>query len=350
MRYLSKLKNKNLKDKVCLLRLDFNTEDHWRMDASIPTIKFLLPRCKAVVILSHKGRPGGVDKQLSLKPTAKVLSQKLKEQAIFISHFRFKEIRSLIYSSPKKSLFLLENLRFLKEEAENGKVLAEHLAMLGDFYINDAFAVSHRANASVVAIAEFLPSYAGLELESEIKNLSKVMKNPKKPLVIVLGGLKIENKLGVVKNLKNKASVFLIGGALNKKLLDLKLPKVLWPKDFKKENEVIRDIGNESIRLFKKEIKSAKTIIWNGPLGNILDKRFQDGTKEIAKAVAGNKKAFKVIGGGETVMFLRKLKLEKKIDFISTGGGAMLDFLAGKKLPGIAALEGEPRQSREALK
>ncbi len=339
MKYLKELKNKNLKDKVCLLRLDFNAEDNWRMEASMPTIKFLLNRCKAVVILSHKGRPEGFEKALSLEKTGKILSKKLNKKLVFISHFRFKEIKDLIISSPKGSLFLLENLRFLDEEEQNNQTLAEHLAFLGDFYVNDAFAVCHRANASVVAIAKLLPSYAGLELESEIKNLSKAIKNPKKPLVAILGGLKIKDKLAVVKNLNNKASVFLIGGALTPKLLNLKLPKVIWPVDFRKEKGVIRDIGPKSKELFCQEILKAKTVIWNGPLGNILDKRFQDGTNSVAWCLANRSQAFKIIGGGETVMFLRKIKLDKKIDFISTGGGAMLDFLAGKKLPGIEALE-----------
>ena len=339
MRYLKNLKSQDLKNKICLLRLDFNTEDNWRMEASLPTIQFLLKKCQSVIILSHQGRPDGFDKSLSLRLKAQTISRLVGKKTVFMPHFRFQEIKNLVGAAPKGSLFLLENLRFLKGEAENNSVLGEHLASLGDFYVNDAFAVSHRANASVVAITKFLPSYAGLELESEIKNLSRVMKNPKKPLVVILGGLKIEDKLSVHQNLKSKASAFLIGGALNKKILKLKLPKLVMAVDFKLENGVIRDIGPNSIKMFQKEIVRAKTIIWNGPLGNVLKKQFENGTQKIAKAIAKNKKAFTVVGGGETVMFLKKMKLDKKIDFISTGGGAMLDFLAGKELPGIAALE-----------
>lgn len=322
------------------MRLDFNTEDNWRLLASLPTIRHLLKNCRAVVVLSHKGRPAGFDKKLSLRPVAKDLKRATGKTAIFVPHFRFQEIAGLIKSSPRGALFLLENLRFLEGEAENSRILAEHLAMLGDFYVNDAFAVSHRANASVAAITEFLPSYAGLELEAEIKNLSKVIKKPKHPLVVILGGLKIENKLGVIKNLKNKASVFLIGGALTPQILKkLAAPKLVVPVDFKKDKGVIRDIGPKSAKLFDEKIQTAVTIIWNGPLGNILDKRFQNGTKSVAKSVAANQSAYTVVGGGETVMFLKKMKLDKKIDFISTGGGAMLEFLAGKELPGIKALE-----------
>ena len=305
----------------------------------MPTIQFLQKNCRAVVILSHKGRPKGFEMGLSLKSTTKMLSRESKRKVAFLPHFHFDEIKELVQASPHGSIFLLENLRFLEGEAENNEILAECLASLGDFYVNDAFAVSHRANASIVAITRFLKSYAGFEFEAEIKNLSRVMRSPEKPLVVVLGGAKIEDKLQVFENLKDKASAFLIGGALTPEIMKkLRSPKMILPVDFKKEGDGIRDIGLKSIKLFGEEIKKARTIIWNGPLGNIDDKRFREGTKAIAKSIAENKKAYQVIGGGETVMFLKKLKLDKKIDFISTGGGAMLEFLAGEKLPGIEAL------------
>src|SRR3989344_1547302 len=345
--YIKNVKVSELENKICLLRLDFNTEDNWRMRASLPTIHFLSRNCRVTVILSHKGRPFGnaqgnpnsFDKKLSLRLVAANLKKELKKPVIFIPHFRFKEIKKLIRVSPKGSVFLLENLRFLKGESRNSIELAGKLAGLGDIYINDAFAVSHRPNASVAGIAGFLPSYAGLELEAEIKNLSRIMKNPKKPLVIILGGIKIKDKLGVYRNLKNKAETFLIGGALTPKILKLKLPKVVWSEDFLKKNGIIKDIGRRRIAKFKSEIKKAGTIVWKGPGGGIYQKQFQKGTEEIARALARNKKAFTAVGGGETVMFLKKLKLDKKMDFISTGGGAMLDFLAGQKLPGIEALK-----------
>lgn len=367
MKYLSALKNKDLSDKICLLRLDFNIEGNWRMIAVLPTIKFLIKKCHSIVIFSHRGRPQQqVQSQkfkvesLSLKPQAGQLSRLLKRKIIFIKDFDFVGIRREVLSAKKGSVFLLENLRFLEGEEKNSVVLAKQLAFLGEIYVNDSFAVSHRANASVAAITKFIPAYAGFELESEIKNLTKAIKDPKKPLIVILGGVKIEDKLQVYDNLKNKASKFLIGGALNKKLLNLKLKRALMPVDFsteggsasggKKEKKKILDIGLETAKIYCKEIKKARTIIWNGPLGDIDKKKFQNGTKVVAKCIAGNNKAFKIVGGGETVIFLKKLKLDKKINFISTGGGAMLDFLAGKNLPGIAALEGEPRQRREVLK
>lgn len=341
MRYLSKLKAKDLSGKVCLLRLDFNTEDNWRMEACAPTIKFLAKNCKATVILSHKGRPSGYGKSLSLRPLRRALHKLIGREIVFVPHFRFLEIKDLISASPAGSVFLLENLRFLDGEAENNPVLAEHLASLGDIYVNDAFAVSHRANASVVAITKFLKSYAGLKFEEEMKNLSRAITKPAKPLIAILGGAKIEDKLGVYENLKKPAYKFLIGGALDEKILkNLRAKeKILLPVDFKKSEKVIKDIGVRSVKMFEEELKSAKTIIWNGPVGDIRYEKFSGGTMAVAKSVSKNKKAFKVVGGGETVMFLKKLKLDKKIDFISTGGGAMLEFLAGKKLPGIEALK-----------
>ena len=302
--------------------------------------------------MSHKGRPQQEVKSqklkvknlpqfLSLKPQAKQLARFSGKKVIFIRDFNFDEIKKKVFSAQKGSVFLLENLRFLKGEEKNDGLFAKKIASLGDFYVNDAFAVSHRANASIVAIAKFMKSYAGFELESEIKNLTKAIKNPQKPLIVMLGGLKIEDKLRVYDNLKNKTSKFLIGGALNKNIIKKYSfkNKIIMPVDFKREKEDIRDVGPKTVKMYCNEIKRVGTIIWNGPLGVINKKQFQNGTKQIMKCVVSNKKALKIIGGGETVAFFKKMKLDKKINFISTGGGAMLDFLAGKELPGIVALK-----------
>ncbi|MDE2001692.1 MAG: phosphoglycerate kinase [Patescibacteria group bacterium] len=340
IRFLRTAKKSELKDRIALLRLDFNTEDNWRMDASLQTIRFLLGKSRSVVILTHKGRPDGFEQRLSLRPVAKTLARKLKKKVVFIPHFRFRDIADLVRSAPKGSVFLLENLRFLDGEEANSPVLAEHLASVGDFYVNDAFAVSHRANASVDALPRRMPRYAGLELEAEMKNLTRAMHSPRKPLMVILGGLKIEDKLTVYQNLKRKASLFLLGGALTDDVMrTLAKPKLMLPVDFRRdETGAVRDIGPKTEKVFCAELRRAKTILWNGPLGNIDDIRFRRGTKAIASCVAKSK-GFTIAGGGETVMFLKKLKLDKKISFISTGGGAMLDFLAGKKMPGIEALK-----------
>lgn len=360
IRHLSKTRPKELRG-VALLRLDFNTEDEWRMEAAVPTVKFLLKRSKAVVIMSHKGRPAGFQKALSLKKDAKKLAKLLNRKITFFPKFDFPKIQNEIKKSSRGGVFMLENLRFMPGEIKNDREFAKKLASLGDFYVNDAFAVSHRKNASVTAITPLLPSYAGLGLEREMNYLSKVMKTPQKPLVIILGGAKIKDKLDLLKYFKEKADAFLIGGAPANTLLALKgfdigrslteknaghgiravlkFKNVVLPVDFRRKNSAILDIGPKTEILFANKIKSAKTVVWNGPMGMIEEKEFNRGTNAVARAIAQNTKAFSVIGGGETVMALKKFGLYKKIGFVSTGGGAMLEFLAGKKLPGIAALE-----------
>ncbi len=362
LKFLSKTKKENLKG-IAILRLDFNTKDSWRIEKSIETIKFLIKNADKIIIISHKGRPENFDEKLSLKKQVKYLESKLKQKINFINHFNFKKIKEEINAAPPKSIFLLENIRFLKEESENSNKLAKQLASLGNYFVNDAFAVNHRNGSSITGIPKFLPSFVGLELEKEILFLDKAIKNPIKPLVLILGGTKAKDKLGVIKNFINKAKFILIGGASANTFLylkginiydskyenDIKLfkeikkfinsKKIILPEDFQIYKNQILDIGPQTIENFKNKIKLAKTIIWNGPLGKIEQKPFHLGTLKIAKAIVKNKKAFKLIGGGETVMFLKKYNLDKKIDFISTGGGAMLEYLAGKKLPGIEILK-----------
>jgi phosphoglycerate kinase len=362
LKFLSKTNHKKLNG-VALLRLDFNTKDYWRIDASIPTILFLKKIASKIIIISHKGRPRNFDKKLSLKPEANYLEKKLKTKIKFIDHFDFKKMKKEIIASPNKSIFVLENIRFLKEESLAKKSLAKKLASLGDYYVNDAFAVSHRKGSSITEITKFLPSYVGLELEKELIYLSSALKKPKKPFVLILGGAKAKDKIPLIQNFKNKADYILIGGGAANTMLFLKGVKVykslyekdekilntfkkflnykniILPIDHKIYQKQILDIGKETIKIFKSKIKNASTIIWNGPLGKIEDEKFSKGTLEVAKTVAKNLKALSIVGGGETIMFLKKYKLDKKIKFISTGGGAMLEFLGSKKLPGIEALK-----------
>jgi 3-phosphoglycerate kinase len=348
MNYLSKANDKEIKNKTCLLRVDFNLKslkNYFRVDAILPTIKFLISQKTKVVILSHRGRPEGSDKTLSLIPLVKILSKRIKTRVRFFDNLDFKIIKDEINSDNKSKIFLLENLRFLPGEENNSSALAKKLADLGDFYVNDAFAVCHRRNASVVAITKYIKSYAGLLLEKEISGLTKATKNPEKPLVVILGGSKIGDKIEIIKNLKNKASYFILGSSIFNEPLDfikrkkyLFDKKVIFPLDTIKNNGKYFDIGPETIFLYKKILRPAKTIIWNGPVGMMEKKEYARGCEEIARTVAALK-AFKVVGGGETANFILDKKLQKKISLLSTGGGAMLDFLAGKKLPGIKALE-----------
>jgi len=393
MKYLSSLSKKKLVNQTCLLRVDFNIEntdlhgyEHGltriplRVERVLPTIKFLIDRGAKVIILSHRGRPKtqiSADSQrksalsqrrsaFTLKPFAKILSKLLKKPVQFIDfNFRksdFLKLRNKIENFPPGSIFLLENLRFLPGEEKNDKKFAQQLALLGDFYVNDAFSVSHRAHASVVAITQFLPSYIGLALENELKKLNQVMKSPKKPLIIIIGGAKISDKIGVIKNFLKKANCILTGGGVaNTFFAAQKLPvgqslyeetmiplarqllkskKIILPIDsvVGMGKGAILDIGPKTIKKYTNIIKSAATIVWNGPMGYIENKKFRKGTSETAKAIIKSR-AFAVIGGGETTSIMSKVKGQKSKVFISTGGGAMLEYLAGKKLPGIEALK-----------
>ena len=268
---------------TALLRLDFNTTDNWRMQAVIPTITFLLKTSAKIVIVSHRGRPDGFEQKLSLKKDAKQLSTMLGgKNVIFINHFKFGEIKKQIVESPDGSIFLLDNLRFLKGEEKNSPELAKQLASLADFYVNDAFAVSHRANASIAAITKFLPHYAGLELKKEITSLSKVVQKPSRPLVLMLGGAKASDKLGVITYFQKKADSFLLGGGSANTILQMEgmdigksltdtdpesikalkplahLSSVVLPVDFTWSKDAILDLGPKTVKEFSSHIATAK--------------------------------------------------------------------------------------------
>jgi len=401
---LSSLKNKSLSNQTCLLRVDFNIENGelrdyqrgakqipWRIKRILPTIRFLTERGARMVILSHRGRPkkaSGVKHQASshsLKPFVKILSKLLKRPVRFVNFARgTDDVPKLTPILKTSSVVLLENLRFYPAEEKNGKKFAKKLAGWGDFYVNDAFSVSHRKSASVSAITKFLPSYAGLSLENELKNLDKVMKKPKKPLIIILGGAKISDKIGVIKNFlknvkgqKSKVNCILTGGGVaNTFFAAQKLPigkslcekkviraasnlltsganKLLLPADTVVYQKKILDIGAKTIETYVGIIKKAGTVIWSGPMGYIENPKFANGSKAIAEAIIKSR-AFAVVGGGETASIFQAANSKFQIPrlhrrfggqanskhiFTSTGGGAMLEFLSGKKLPGIIALD-----------
>ncbi|MDO8466760.1 MAG: phosphoglycerate kinase [bacterium] len=345
MKTLKDLAKKNLTDKVCLLRVDFNvesTKDALRLEASLPTMQWLLAKGARLVILSHRGRPKisskyqvvsskYFDSELSLKSFARFLETNLEEKVTFLPNIPI--------GLPAGKVILIENLRFWPEEERDDEKFARKLASLGDFYVNDAFAVCHRKNSSVTQLPKLLPSYAGLLLEKEISTLSAAIKNPKKPLVLIFGGSKVADKLPVIKNLLSKADKVLIGSSvLNSSDPLPESEKLVKPVDWAKKDNLALDIGPLTAEIFIKEIKNAKTIIWNGPLGKFEDKKYLAGSRAVAKAVAASK-AFSIVGGGETTQLILELGLRKKIGFLSTGGGAMLEFLAGENLPGIVVLK-----------
>ena len=389
------LKNNDFKNKRVLIRVDFNVPldedrnvtDESRIVAAIPTINYVLSKNGIVVLLSHLGRPSGNDEMFSLLPVAKRLSKLLKRPVNFLNDCIGNEVEKKLSLSKSGEIYLLENLRFYKEETSGDKSFSEKLSRLGDVYVNDAFGASHRAHSSMYGIVDHFKQkkYCGFLLQKEIYNLKKVFKKTTANSLAIIGGAKISSKIDVLYSLINIVDKIIIGGgmaytfisslggnvgssitekeSLNDAKEILKKAKqknveILLPVDslntdeFKNNLGTVTnifdipkgsmglDIGPETISLFEKEIFLAKTIIWNGPMGVFEFSNFSKGTKSIAEAVCGSTKngSFSLVGGGDSVAAIKKYKLEEKISYLSTGGGAMLEFLEGKKLPAILAL------------
>jgi phosphoglycerate kinase len=335
--------------KRVLVRADLNVPledgrvaDDTRIRASLPTLQLLLERGAAeVIVCSHLGRPKGEDPRFSMKPVEVRLRELLPDDRIRV----------------------LENTRFNPGETENDENFARELASRADLYVNDAFGSAHRAHASTEAVAHLLPAYAGLLLERELKELGKLLGEVDRPFVAISGGLKVEDKIGVLRNLSERADVFLIGGKMAEEMREhnpldapVELPlDVVAAAEFAEdaETKVVPydgvpdrwlglDIGPETRALFAERIAGAKTIFWNGPMGVFEWPRFAEGTKAVAEAVAAAD-AYSVVGGADTVRALNELGLTERISWVSTGGGAALEFLEGKELPGVAAIpEAEP--------
>lgn len=296
----------------------------FRLDRLIPTLRDLRTRGANVRILAHRGRPNGAyDPALSTASFAPLLSERLGEEVRFAGDL----------SSPASGqLTLYENLRFNPGEENNSQDFVQTLLRLGEIYVNESFASSHRTHASVTSLPKYLPHFAGLNLIAEVENLTKILANPERPLVVIIGGAKVETKRPLIERMQTLSDEILIGGSLvNEGLLPME--KVVLPLD----NVEGKDIGTQTIERFKTSIEGARTIVWNGPMGVFEDPAFSAGTTAIARAVAASP-AFTVVGGGETIACLNELGLLSQIKFVSTGGGAMLEFLSGKSLPGLEAL------------
>ena len=319
----------DVQNKRILVRCDFNVPfsetgeilDDFRIKKTIPTIEYLMEKGAKVILMSHLGKG-----EFSLRPVAKRLEELLGEKVAF--------------GEQDGKIILLENLRFNPGEEANDENFAKELAKLGDIYINDAFGVSHRAHASVAAITKFLPSAAGLLLEQEILCLTRLSTNPEKPLVAIIGGKKVEDKTKVIDKISEVADFVLVSGLIKKEIgeknLKFKYPdKIIGPID---EIGGGKDVGPETVKLFQEKIMKAKTIFWSGPLGKIEEKEFSKGTEGLIKAIIDSG-AYSVTGGGETMEFINQLGLGEKFGHLSTGGGAMLEFLSGKELPGLKVLE-----------
>ena len=338
--------------KRVLLRSDLNVPledgavaDDTRIRAALPTIELLVEQSASqVVICSHLGRPEGPDPKLTLRPVARRLGELLGQDVAF--------------DERGSRLTLLENTRFNPEETANGEGYAHELARLGDLYVDDAFGSAHRAHASTVGVAQLLPAYAGLLLERELTELGKLLGEVERPFVLISGGAKVEEKLGVLKHLGRRADTVLIGGKMAEELRDenpFDFPVVLpadvvaasefgsdadrrvTPYDELPEGWLGLDIGPVTQRRFAAEIADAKTVFWNGPMGVFEWPRFAEGTKAVARAVA-DVDGYTVVGGADSVRAVNEIGITDRIDWVSTGGGASLEFLEGKELPGVAAI------------
>lgn len=345
------LKSAEGKGKRVLVRCDFNVPldeqgnilDDFRIRATLPTIEFLIGEGAKIILLSHLGDPGGrVQENLSLGPVAVRLVEVLQREVQKAPDCIGKTVEEAIARMGAGDVILLENLRFHKGEEENDPRFSQALAKLGDLYVNDAFGVSHRAHASVVGLPNFLPAFGGLLLEKEIAALDKIREKPERPLLVIIGGKKVETKAKTIRRFAEFADGVLLGNLIAKELKErggegVNLQKVVFPPDGITEGGEVLDIGPKTIELFSENVARARTIFWNGPLGKIEDPRFQEGTKAIAGAIVRSG-AFSVIGGGETTEFMQKIGLRDAFSHVSTGGGAMLAYLSGETLPGLEAL------------
>lgn len=395
MNYLNKksITDINVNNKTVFLRCDLNVPldsklniiDTKKIDESLKTIKYLIENNSKIIICSHLGRPTSKnDSNFSLKPVAYYLSKVLKKEIKLLPEIEGENTKKIINGLNFGDVCMLENIRFDERECENDENFSKYLASLADVYINDAFAVCHRAHASTVGITKYLPSACGFLVEKEIKILGGALKSPKRPFVAILGGAKISDKIEVINNLLEKVDALIIGGGMSytftnalgysvgdsiceKDKISLakdimakakeKGVKILLPLDnvvglkysadteFKTvDSDKIPngwtglDIGPKTVKLFSETILKAKTIIWNGPLGVYEWKNFQKGTAEIARAVA-NSNATSIIGGGDSAAAIQNLGFKDKVTHISTGGGATLKFLEGKSFPALEAID-----------
>jgi len=383
----------NFEKKIVLLRLDLNVPlkdgkitDTNRIDKIIPTLNFLIQKKAHIIIISHVGRPKGkVVKELSLEPICKNLSKKINKNINLIKSDPKKINKKELFSAPDSNIAMLENIRFYKEEEEDESSFAQSIAKLGDLYVNEAFSCSHRKHASVFSITKFLPSFAGIQLSLELNALEKITKKIEKPITCIIGGSKISTKINIINNLIPKFdNMIIVGGMANNILKYKKYPigksineegcehiidqifyhskkqncKIIYPSDVcvgknledsstiknldeVLDDDIILDIGPKTIKHIQDIIDKSKTILWNGPAGYFENTNFSKGSLEIAKKISKKNELneiFSVAGGGDTVASLNNFGLTNNFNFVSTAGGAFLEFLEGKELPGIKAL------------
>ncbi len=381
----------NIENKRVILRLDLNVPikngkitDTNRIDKVMPTVEFLLKKKARIIIISHVGRPKGkIVKELSLELVSLYIKSKLKKEVSLIKKNIFNLNKEDIFKNSNDELVLLENIRFYPEEEVNDDTFSKKLASLGEIYVNDAFSCSHRDHASVSKITKYIPSYSGIQINAEVNALNKITSEIKKPVTCIIGGSKISSKINIIKNLIPKFNSIIIVGAMANNILKYKglkvgnsvyeknidyiiqeiftyaeknKCKIYFPKDVKigkklndkslekdfkdiEDDDMILDVGSKTLVEIKRIIDDSSTILWNGPLGYFENENFSLGSSEVAKYIAsrGNK-IFSVVGGGDTVAVINSLNIKDKFNFVSTAGGAFLEYLEGKVLPGIKAL------------
>ena len=342
---LNTIQNIGVGNKKVLLRVDFNVEieqgkakENFKIAAGKDTVKYLLDNGARVALISHLGRPDEkVNLEFSLEQLADEAEQLLGVKVRFITDCIGEKVKNGLAELADGEVLLLENVRFYPGEEKNDSKFAKLLAENFDVFVNDAFSVCHRDQASVTGIAKIIPSAAGLWLQKEITNLEKVKSNPEHPAVAIIGGAKIETKLPLIAQFEKNYDAILVGGRIANEAIDQKLSfseKVMLPTDFVDDR---LDIGAQTIENFKAKIAEAKTIIWNGPMGKFEEEKYAAGTREVLKAIISSG-AFTLMGGGESVQLLEETGNMDKISFVSTGGGAMLEYLSGNTLSGIEVL------------
>ncbi len=390
---VSDLKDSELKGKRVLVRVDFNVpmdkqkniKDDMRIISALPTIRYLIERDSKVILVSHLGRPEGVTEGLRMDPIAKRLEELLGKKVVKVDDCIGPEVEGAIAKMENGGVIMLENVRFHKEEEENDANFSKKLAALADVYVDDAFGTAHRAHASTEGVARILPGVCGFLIRKELEIMGKALDDPKRPFVAIIGGAKVSTKISVIGNLARKVDTLIIGGGMIftflkargvevgrslveekfigqagetwKELTAMSHLKLVTPVDVVITTELVAgapfrvvpidripadmmgvDIGPETVERFKQEIASAGTIIWNGPLGVFEMEPFARGTNEIARALAASG-AVTIIGGGDSASAVEKAGVADKITHISTGGGASLEYLEGRELPGIAILQ-----------
>ena len=381
----------NIKNKNIILRLDLNVPiingkitDTNRIDKIIPTLNFLIKKKAKIIIISHVGRPSGkIVKELSLEPVSLCIKSKIKKEVSLLKENIFNLKKEDIFKNSIDGLVLLENIRFYPEEEANDDKFSEKLASFGEIYVNDAFSCSHREHASVSKITKYITSYSGIQINAEVNALKKITSEIKKPITCIIGGSKISSKINIIKNLIPRFNNIIIVGAMANNIFqykDLKIGnsvyeknigkiineifshaesnkcKIFFPKDVKvgknlndksvekefvdiEDDDMILDVGPKTLVEIKKVIDNSSTILWNGPLGYFENENFSFGSSEVANYIANKgDKIFSVVGGGDTVALINSLNIKSKFNFVSTAGGAFLEFLEGKNLPGIKAL------------